>query len=249
MVFKAFPAGVHWSKRLFDFTVALLGLILLSPLIALIALLVLVFDGRPVIFCQERPGIYGEVFKMCKFRTMQPPKRRGRQHPEERRISKLGAFLRRSSLDELPELLNVLKGEMSLVGPRPLLVKYLKHYSPEQRRRHDVLPGMTGWAQINGRNVLNWEERFAYDVWYVDHWSFALDLKIILRTIGIVIKREGVSPTNGIIMEEFKGNPRLTESETDQTANGCCTSSADIPSQEDNAEQSIELNLHQVSIH
>ncbi|NSW50876.1 MAG: sugar transferase [Anaerolineae bacterium] len=205
MVFKVLPEGVHWSKRVFDFTVALLALLLLSPVFLVISLAVLVFDGRPVFFCQERPGIRGEVFTMCKFRTMAPPKRRGRQFPPEKRISKLGAFLRTTSLDELPELFNVLKGEMSLIGPRPLLVKYLKHYTPELRRRHDVLPGITGWAQINGRNILNWEERFAHDVWYVDNWSFALDLKIILRTIKIVLTHEGVSPTDGVIMEEFKG--------------------------------------------
>jgi hypothetical protein len=142
---------------------------------------------------------------MYKFRTMKCPKKRGRQFPVDKRISKLGAILRKTSLDELPELWNVLCGEMSLVGPRPLLVRYMKRYDEEQLRRHDVLPGITGWAQINGRNVQSWEQRFKYDVWYVDHWSFWLDIKILFKTIVIVLKREGVSPTNGKIMEEFMG--------------------------------------------
>ena len=205
MVVKVLPHGVPWSKRLFDIVVSAVALIILSPIILLVALAVLILDGRPVIFKQDRPGIKGEVFQMYKFRTMRNPKTRGRQFPADKRISKCGAFLRKTSLDELPELFNVLKGEMSLVGPRPLLVRYLKRYNEEQLRRHDVLPGITGWAQINGRNVQSWEERFSYDVWYVDNWSFKLDIKILIKTVIIVLKREGVSPTNGKIMEEFMG--------------------------------------------
>lgn len=205
MVVKVLPHGVHWSKRLFDIVVSITALILSSPVILLVALVILIFDGRPVFFKQDRPGLKGEVFQMYKFRTMKSPKTRGRQLPADKRISKLGAILRKTSLDELPELWNVLRGEMSLVGPRPLLVRYLKRYTEEQLRRHDVLPGITGWAQINGRNVQSWEQRFKYDVWYVDNWSFWLDIKIILKTFIIVLKREGVSPTDGKIMEEFVG--------------------------------------------
>ena len=175
MVVKVLPHAVHWSKRLFDITISAIALILLSPVILLVALAIIVFDGRPVFFKQERPGLKGEVFQMYKFRTMKCPKKRGRQLPADRRISKLGAILRKTSLDELPELWNVLRGEMSLVGPRPLLVRYLKRYDEEQLRRHDVLPGITGWAQINGRNVQSWEQRFNYDIWYVDNWSFLLE--------------------------------------------------------------------------
>ena len=209
MVVKAFPRGVHWSKRLFDIVVSAVALIILFPVILLVALAVLIFDGRPVFFKQERPGLKGEVFNMYKFRTMKNPKKRGRQFPAEMRISKLGAILRKTSLDELPELWNVLCGEMSLVGPRPLLVRYMKRYNEEQLRRHDMLPGITGWAQINGRNVQSWEQRFSYDVWYVDNWSLLLDLKILFKTVIIVLKREGVSPTDGKIMEEFMGEEKV----------------------------------------
>jgi lipopolysaccharide/colanic/teichoic acid biosynthesis glycosyltransferase len=205
------PEGVHWSKRLFDVVVSALLLILLSPVILLVAVAIWISDGAPIMFAQERPGLKGEVFTMYKFRTMRAPKRRGRRFPDEKRISKLGGILRHTSLDELPELWNVLRGEMSLIGPRPLLVRYLKHYDEEQIRRHDVLPGITGWAQINGRNVQTWDERFAHDLWYVDNWSFMLDLNILLKTLIIVVKREGVSPTDGTIMEEFKGRDIVEE--------------------------------------
>jgi sugar transferase EpsL len=213
MVVKVLPHGVHWSKRIFDITISALALIILSPVILLVALAILIFDGRPIFFKQDRPGLKGEVFQMYKFRTMKCPKNRGRQLPADKRISKLGGILRKTSLDELPELWNVLRGEMSLVGPRPLLVRYLKRYNEEQLRRHDVLPGITGWAQINGRNVQSWEQRFSYDVWYVKNWSMWLDLKIIFKTIVIVLKREGVSPTDGKIMEEFMGTEE-TEKKT-----------------------------------
>ena len=215
MVVKALPHGVQWSKRLFDIIVSVTALILFSPVILLVALAILIFDGRPIFFKQERPGLKGEVFQMYKFRTMKCPKTRGRKFPAEKRISKLGALLRKTSLDELPELWNVLRGEMSLVGPRPLLVRYLKRYNEEQLRRHDVLPGITGWAQINGRNVQTWEQRFTYDVWYVDHWNFLLDIKIILHTVIIVLKREGVSPTDGKIMEEFVGEEKIEKKTSD----------------------------------
>ncbi|MCD6476515.1 MAG: sugar transferase [Anaerolineaceae bacterium] len=208
MVFKGLPEGIHWSKRLFDFVFAGLGLFLLSPIILIIAILILILEGRPVFFKQERPGLHGEIFAMYKFRTMKCLKKHGREFPPDKRISRIGAFLRITSLDELPELINVLRGEMSLVGPRPLLVQYLKRYSNHQNRRHDALPGITGWAQVNGRNVQTWEQRFDYDVWYVDNWSFLLDLEILLKTLIIVVKHDDVSPTDGKIMEEFQGNPR-----------------------------------------
>ena len=208
MVFKALPEGVHWSKRIFDFSVSAIGLLLLSPVILILSVLILILDGRPIFFKQERPGLNGEIFTMIKFRTMKCLKNHGREFPPEKRISRMGAFLRITSLDELPELINVLKGEMSLVGPRPLLVKYLKRYNDEQYRRHEMLPGITGWAQVNGRNVQTWEQRFEFDVEYVNQWSFWFDIKIILKTIKIVLKHEDVSPTGGVIMEEFQGNPR-----------------------------------------
>lgn len=214
MVVKALPHGVHWSKRLFDIAVSAIALIILSPVILLVALAVLIFDGRPIFFKQERPGLKGEVFDMYKFRTMRNPKTRGRQFPADKRISKLGAILRKTSLDELPELWNVLRGEMSLVGPRPLLVRYMKRYNEQQLRRHDMLPGITGWAQINGRNVQSWEQRFNFDVWYVDNWSFLLDLRILFKTVIIVLKREGVSPTDGKIMEEFMGEEKVEKAKT-----------------------------------
>ncbi|MBN2047107.1 MAG: sugar transferase [Anaerolineaceae bacterium] len=208
MVFRVLPRGVPLTKRLFDIVVSSLAILLLSPLILLIGILIWIVDGRPVIFKQERPGLYGDVFTMYKFRTMRNPKRRGRQMPPDKRISRLGMFLRTTSMDELPELFNVLFGEMSFVGPRPLLVKYLKLYNEEQYRRHDVLPGITGWAQINGRNVQTWQQRFDFDICYVDNWTFWLDMKVLLRTAMIVLKREGVSPTGSVIKEEFTGNER-----------------------------------------
>jgi sugar transferase EpsL len=217
MVVKVLPHGVHWSKRLFDIAVSAIALILLSPVILLVALAILIFDGRPIFFIQDRPGLKGEVFQMYKFRTMKTPKQRGRQLPADRRISKLGAILRKTSLDELPELWNVLRGEMSLVGPRPLLVRYLKRYNAEQLRRHDVLPGITGWAQINGRNVQSWEQRFNYDVWYVKNWNFMLDIRILVKTVIIVLKREGVSPTDGKIMEEFMGEEKTETKKNDES--------------------------------
>jgi sugar transferase EpsL len=194
-------------KRIFDILAALLGIILLSPLLLLIALLVRVLHGPPALFGQTRPGYKGTLFRIYKFRTMTDARAAdGSLLPDAERLTPLGRFLRASSLDELPELFNILRGEMSLVGPRPLLVQYLERYSPEQMRRHDVLPGITGWAQVNGRNALTWEEKFALDVWYVDNWSFWLDIKIILLTVWKVFKREGISQPGHATAEEFMGN-------------------------------------------
>jgi len=203
-----FPPGVPLSKRLFDLLLTSLGLLLISPLLALIAALVWIAHGWPLIFSQVRPGYRERFFRIYKFRTMTKERdQAGDLLPDEERLTQLGRFLRATSLDELPELINVLRGQMSLVGPRPLLVQYLDRYSPEQARRHDVLPGITGWAQINGRNVITWEDKFRLDVWYVDNWSFWLDIKILALTILKVIKREGISQPGHATAEEFMGNP------------------------------------------
>ena len=204
-----FPPGVPIIKRLFDLLLVTPGLILISPILGIVSLAVLIGDGPPVLFCQERPGYRGRIFKLCKFRSMRAAvDRRGRPIADAQRIYPLGRILRAASLDELPELLQVLQGRMSLVGPRPLLVQYLEHYSPEQMRRHHVLPGITGWAQINGRNTVSWEERFQLDVWYVDHWSIWLDIKILALTFWKVVHREGISPENQAIMPEFRGKQK-----------------------------------------
>jgi sugar transferase EpsL len=195
------------SKRIFDVVLTTLILIMLSPIFILIVILVLLVHGKPVLFRQKRPGLYGEIFTIYKFRTMSNLRdENGNLEPDSKRLTRLGKFLRSTSLDELPELLNVLKGEMSLVGPRPLLIQYLDRYSNEQARRHEVLPGITGWAQINGRNALSWEERFQMDVWYIDHWSFGLDLKILWITFWKVIKREGINQPGHATAPEFMGN-------------------------------------------
>ena len=194
------------SKRIFDLLISSLGLILTSPLLAVLAVLVWINHGRPILFSQPRPGHNGKIFTLYKFRSMSNElDSNGNPLPDTQRITRLGHFLRATSLDELPELINVLRGEMSLVGPRPLLVEYLPRYSAEQRRRHDVLPGITGWAQVNGRNALTWEEKFALDVWYVDHWSFGLDIKILWLTVGQVLQRRNITPPGQTSMEEFRG--------------------------------------------
>ena len=194
-------------KRAFDLTASVLGLIVLSPLLLILMLLVRLNLGSPVFFRQERPGLNEKIFRLYKFRSMKDAEdSSGRPLPDAERLTKFGRLLRASSLDELPELFNVLKGEMSLVGPRPLLVKYLDLYNAEQHRRHEVLPGITGWAQVHGRNAINWEEKFRLDVWYVDHWTPALDLKILLMTVKKVFIHEGISAENQATMEEFKGN-------------------------------------------
>ena len=196
-------------KRLFDLVAAVLGLVVLSPILLVIAILVVLFHGWPVFFRQQRPGYKGRLFYIYKFRTMTNARNQvGNLLPDSDRLTPLGRFLRVSSLDELPEFFNILRGEMSFVGPRPLLVQYLARYSPEQARRHDVLPGLTGLAQVNGRNALRWEEKFSLDVWYVDHWSFWLDIKIILLTFWKIFKREGISQPGHATMEEFMGNEK-----------------------------------------
>jgi lipopolysaccharide/colanic/teichoic acid biosynthesis glycosyltransferase len=194
------------SKRIFDLIVSCLALIILSPLMLITALAVWIGLGWPVIFGQKRPGYRAKIFTIYKFRTMRDLRDRdGKLLPDAARMTKLGRLIRSTSLDELPELFNVLKGEMSIVGPRPLLIAYLDRYSPEQSRRHDVLPGITGWAQVNGRNALSWEEKFALDVWYVDHWSFWLDIKIIFMSVGKVLKREAISAPGEATAPEFMG--------------------------------------------
>jgi sugar transferase EpsL len=202
-----FPKHIPVSKRIFDLAITIPGLILLSPVIAIVALVVRVYGGRPVIFAQVRPGYGGKLFPVYKFRTMTDERDdAGNLLPDEARLHRWGKVLRATSLDELPGLVNVLKGEMSLVGPRPLLAKYLERYSPEQMRRHEATPGITGWAQVNGRNALSWNEKFALDVWYVDHWSFWLDVKILAMTVGKVFKREGINQPGQATAEEFMGN-------------------------------------------
>ncbi len=195
------------SKRIFDLTLATFLLLLASPILLLTAILVLLFHGWPIFFRQQRPGYKGRPFFIYKFRTMtNRVARDGGLLPDAERLTPLGRFLRSLSLDELPELFNVLRGEMSLVGPRPLLMEYLPRYSPEQMRRHDALPGLTGWAQVNGRNALTWQDKFKLDVWYVDNWSFWLDIKIILITIWKVLTREGISQEGQATTEYFMGN-------------------------------------------
>jgi len=195
------------GKYLFNLTVALLLLPILLPGIAVLALLVRLRLGAPVLFVQERPGLHGKPFILRKFRTMTDAcDANGNLLPDSERLTPFGAFLRSTSLDELPELWNVIKGEMSLVGPRPLLMEYLEHYTPEQARRHDVLPGITGWAQVSGRNTIDWDQKFALDVWYVDNLSFGLDLRILLRTIFKVFQREGISAPGQATMHKFMGS-------------------------------------------
>ena len=204
-----FPPGVPPVKRAFDLLLTLPALILLAPLMGVIALLVRLKLGKPVLFCQARPGLNGEIFTLYKFRSMRDAvDADGRLLPDAARLTRFGRILRAASLDELPELWNVLRGEMSLVGPRPLLVQYLERYTPEQARRHEVLPGITGWAQINGRNALTWEEKFRLDVWYVDHWTPGLDLKILALTVWKVLRREGISAPGQATAGEFRGTPR-----------------------------------------
>lgn len=193
-------------KRLFDLSISLILLIILLPLMVVVAVLIRAKLGSPVLFKQERPGLNGVPFYLYKFRTMNDKKGAdGQLLSDALRLTPFGKKLRQLSLDELPQLLNVLKGELSLVGPRPLLMEYLPLYTPEQARRHEVKPGITGWAQINGRNAITWEHKFALDVWYVDNRSFLLDLKILFLTVAKVIKREGVSQAGHATTEKFRG--------------------------------------------
>lgn len=194
-------------KRLLDIAVSIVVLVLLSPLLIGVAIAIAITMGRPVIFRQPRPGLNGRVFGLRKFRTMTDARdENGNPLPDARRITRLGRFLRSTSIDELPELINVLKGEMSMVGPRPLLVDYLDRYTPEQARRHEVRPGITGWAQVNGRNAIGWEERFKLDLWYVEHQSLWLDLRICWATLASVLRREGISHAGEATMKPFLGS-------------------------------------------
>jgi lipopolysaccharide/colanic/teichoic acid biosynthesis glycosyltransferase len=197
------------GKRWLDLVACLAAAVPLAPALLALALLVRLRLGRPVLFRQERPGRDGRPFTLLKLRTMRDLRdAAGEPLPDERRLGPLGRFLRRSSLDELPELWNVLRGDMSLVGPRPLLLEYLPRYSPEQARRHEVRPGITGWAQVNGRNALTWEEKFAHDVWYADHLSLGLDLRILGRTLLAVVRRQGIHAEGHATMPKFQGSGR-----------------------------------------
>lgn len=194
------------AKRIFDFLFSLIALLILAPPMAIIMLLILICGGRPVLYRQTRPGLNGKLFTMYKFRTMVDKRdEHGELLPDDQRLTRFGSVLRSWSLDELPELINVLCGDMSIVGPRPLLASYLDRYTPEQARRHEVRPGMTGWAQVHGRNQVDWVERFRMDVWYVDHWSLGLDCRIIVATVGAVLTRRGIGAVGHVSMPEFLG--------------------------------------------
>jgi lipopolysaccharide/colanic/teichoic acid biosynthesis glycosyltransferase len=201
-----FPAGVPRSKRVFDLLLAAPGVLVLSPLLAGLAVLIRLRLGSPVLFRQTRPGYRGQPFTLIKFRTMTEARdKNGRLLTDAERLTGLGRFLRSFSLDDLPNAVNVLRGEMSMVGPRPLLTEYLDRYTAEQARRHEVLPGITGWAQVNGRNDLSWEDKFRLDVWYVDHWSLGLDIRILALTAWKVLRREGISQPGYATAQEFQG--------------------------------------------
>lgn len=206
MAVRLFPSGIPKIKRVFDLALTIPGAALISPILLITALLVRLIHGSPVVFSQVRPGYQGKPFTMYKFRSMNEARdNSGALLPDGQRLTPLGKFLRSSSLDELPELFNVLKGEMSLIGPRPLLMQYLDRYTTEQTKRHNVLPGITGWAQVNGRNNVSWEAKFGLDVWYVDHWSIGLDISILLKTFGKVLGREGISQPGNATAKEFIG--------------------------------------------
>jgi undecaprenyl phosphate N,N'-diacetylbacillosamine 1-phosphate transferase len=195
------------SKLLFDKTLALVLIIIFSPIYIIVSLLILIKMGSPILFRQQRPGKDEKIFGIYKFRTMtNEVDENGNLLPDEQRLVGIGKFIRSTSLDELPQLFNVLKGEMSFVGPRPLLIEYLDLYNDEQKRRHDVLPGITGWAQVNGRNAISWEQKFEYDVWYVDNQSFWLDMKILWMTFLKVVKRSDISSNTSATMEKFTGS-------------------------------------------
>ena len=201
-------AGVYekYTKRLLDIILSLAALMVLLPILLLTAVLVRIKLGSPVIFRQERPGRYGKIFRLYKFRSMTDDRdETGNLLPDDLRLTRFGRLLRSTSLDELPELLNIVRGDMSIVGPRPLLVKYLPLYNDEQKHRHDVRPGLTGWAQVHGRNLLSWEDKFRYDVWYTRNISFATDVRIVLLTVKCIFAREGISSETAATMEEFLG--------------------------------------------
>jgi lipopolysaccharide/colanic/teichoic acid biosynthesis glycosyltransferase len=192
-------------KAILDFTLALIVLLVFSPVLVVCSLLILIMDGRPVLFTQNRPGLNNKIFKIYKFRTMKTQKY-NENLDDHARMTAVGRFMRSTSLDELPQLFNVLKGELSLVGPRPLLVEYLALYNSEQQKRHNVKPGITGWAQINGRNAISWEEKFRYDTWYVENWSLTLDFKILFLTVFKIFKKSDVNASQNITMSKFKGS-------------------------------------------
>jgi undecaprenyl phosphate N,N'-diacetylbacillosamine 1-phosphate transferase len=205
-------------KRLLDIIISLIVLIVLSPVYLAVAILVRIKLGSPVVFCQERPGYRERIFKLYKFRSMTDARdAQGELLPDAVRLTSFGKMLRSTSLDELPEFWNILKGDMSFIGPRPLLVKYLPLYNEHQHRRHDVKPGLTGYAQVNGRNTISWEQKFDYDVWYVDHLSFLLDVKIVFQTVAVVLKHSDINSANDATMEAFTGTP------PDQQQNGDAT--------------------------
>ena len=194
-------------KPFFDFIIASFGFLALSPVFIIVVVFLFFANQSKVFFVQKRPGKNGKIFSIIKFKTMNDKKdSKGNLLPDEKRLTKVGKFIRKTSLDEIPQLLNVIKGDMSLIGPRPLLLEYLDLYNDFQKRRHEVKPGITGWAQVNGRNAISWEQKFEYDVWYVDNISFLLDLKILFLTIKKVFKSEGISSADSATTEKFKGN-------------------------------------------
>jgi len=194
-------------KRILDFVLSIIIMLVCLPVMLIVGLIIFLTEGRPIFFFHERPGKDGQPFKLIKFRSMRNARdAEGNLLPDGERITNFGNFIRKTSIDELPELINVLRGEMSLVGPRPLLMQYVDRYSPQQFRRHEVLPGITGWAQVNGRNAISWNEKFMLDIWYIDHWSVWLDIKILLLTVWKVISGEGISQPGRATMDEFMGN-------------------------------------------
>ncbi|MEI6291198.1 MAG: sugar transferase [Chloroflexota bacterium] len=194
-------------KRIIDIIISLIALLILSPILLLITLTLIIANGGTPFFVQSRPGLKGKIFKIIKFKTMNERRdSKGNLLPDDQRLTTVGKFVRKTSLDEIPQLINVLKGDMSLIGPRPLLFEYLLLYSPLQARRHEIRPGITGWAQVNGRNTISWSKKFEMDVWYVDHFGFLLDLQIILMSIKKVIVREGITSATSATMEAFNGH-------------------------------------------
>lgn len=224
------PSVRSWSKRLLDGSTAVILLLVLSPVLLLTCVVIGLKLGHPILFRQQRPGLNAQPFTMIKFRTMRNATALdGSLLPDAQRLTRLGRFLRATSIDELPELWNVLCGHMSLVGPRPWLMEYLPHYTPEQMRRHEVRPGITGWAQVNGRNTASWEERLRLDQWYVEHWSLWLDLRILLRTIWTVIRRDGISAAGHATMprlDEGRASPAGTD---DRASSGTITAPSTGP--------------------